>query len=70
MNRAMTVSRSRDHKAPISKPQEGPVAFHFNYIFHRIPGKLYYLALLDSNQQIFAGSKPEFEDFLKSLIVE
>jgi hypothetical protein len=55
---------------PIQKPQEKPVAFHFDYIFHRIPGKLYYLVLLDSNQQIFAGSKPEFETFLKSLIVE
>jgi hypothetical protein len=55
---------------PITKPQEKPVTFHFAYISHRIPGKLYYLVLLDSNQQIFAGSKPEFEDFLKSLAVE
>jgi hypothetical protein len=55
---------------PTVKPQETPVAFHFEYIFRRIPGKLYYLVLLDSNQQIFANSKPEFEQFLKSLIVE
>jgi hypothetical protein len=55
---------------PLTKPQEKPVAFHFNYIFHRIPGKLYYLVLLDSNQQIFANSKPEFQEFLKSLVVE
>ncbi len=55
---------------PITKPQEQPVAFHFAYISHRIPGKLYYLVLLDSNQQIFANSKPEFDQFLKSLVVE
>jgi len=55
---------------PVTKPTETPVAFHFNYVFHRIPGKLYYLVLLDSNQQIFAASKPEFDDFLKSLVVE
>ncbi|HEV2578181.1 MAG TPA: hypothetical protein VGU25_13315 [Acidobacteriaceae bacterium] len=55
---------------PVEKPQEKPVAFHFDYIFHRIPGKLYYLVLLDSNQQIFATSKPEFDEFLKSLVVE
>ena len=55
---------------PITKPQETPVAFQFDYMFHRIPGKLYYLVLLDSNAQIFAGSKPEFQDFLKSLVVE
>jgi hypothetical protein len=55
---------------PIEKPQEKPVAFHFEYIFHRIPGKLYYLVLLDSNQQIYANSKPEFDEFLKSLVVD
>lgn len=55
---------------PTVKPQETPVTFHFNYIFHRIPGKLYYLVLLDSNQQIFANSKPEFDQFLKSVVVE
>ena len=55
---------------PITKPQEQPVAFHFAYIFHRIHGKLYYLVLLDSNQQIFANSKPEFVQFLKSLVIE
>lgn len=55
---------------PTTKPQEQPVAFHFAYIFHRIPGKLYYLVLMDSNQQIFTGSKPEFVEFLKSVTVE
>jgi hypothetical protein len=55
---------------PMKKGQEGPVAFHVEPNFRRVPGKLYYLVLLDSNQQIFANSKPEFESFLKSLIVE
>ena len=52
------------------KGQEGPVVFHVEPSFRRIPGKLYYLALMDSNSEIFAGSKTEFDEFLKSLVVE
>ncbi|HXP11871.1 MAG TPA: hypothetical protein VN828_25410 [Acidobacteriaceae bacterium] len=55
---------------PMQKGQAGPVAFHADPNFRRIPGKLYYLLVLDSNQQIFANSKPEFDQFLKSLVVE
>lgn len=55
---------------PMKDGQQGPVAFHINPGFRRIPGKLYYLVLMDSNEQIFAATKPGFVEFLKSLTIE
>ncbi|HZQ44105.1 MAG TPA: hypothetical protein VFA99_12695 [Acidobacteriaceae bacterium] len=63
---------------PFEKPQgplmregqHGRAYFRAEPRFHRIGGKLYYLVLLDSNQQIFAASKAEFDEFLKSIVVE
>lgn len=52
------------------KGQKGPVAFRIDPTFRRIPGTLYYMVLMDSNQQIFATSKPGFDAFLKSLVAE
>jgi hypothetical protein len=60
----------KPHGPPMAKGKEGPVAFRIAPRFHRIPGKLFYLTVLDSNQQIFADSKPQFDEFLKSLVVE
>jgi hypothetical protein len=55
---------------PTQGAQSGPVAFRVEPEFRRIPGKLFYLVVLDSNQAIFATSKPTFDAVLQSLIVE
>lgn len=63
---------------PFEKPEDpikkeglhGRAYFRAEPVFHRIPGKLYYMVLLDSNQQIFPSSKPQFEEFLKSIVVD
>jgi hypothetical protein len=38
--------------------------------YHRLPGKLYYLVLLDSNVAIFDAAKQDYDFFLKSIHVE
>lgn len=55
---------------PLQGTQPGPVAFRAEPNFRRIPGRLFYLVVLDSNEKIFASSKPMFDAFLQSLIVE
>ena len=38
--------------------------------YHRLPGKRYFLVLLDSNAAIFDAAKQDYDFFLKSIRVE
>lgn len=38
--------------------------------YHRLPGKRYYLVLLDANAAIFDAAKRDYDFFLKSMRVE
>ena len=60
---------------PLSPPMAGQkqnetVYFHPDEEFHRLPGKVYYVVLLDSNVSIFEASKQDYDFFLKSMRVE
>ena len=54
------------------KPESGggPVAYHPNQIQQRIPGKLYYLVMLDTAASIEGPAMKDFEYFLQNLTVE
>jgi hypothetical protein len=60
---------------PESPPKAGEkqnemVYFRADEEYHRLPGKLYYLVLLDSNVSIFDAANQDYEFFLKSMRVE
>jgi hypothetical protein len=61
-------------ESPQGPPQPaagaGPVAYHPNQIQLRIPGKLYYLVLLDTAASIEEPALKDFEFFLQNLTVE
>ncbi|MGA9671270.1 MAG: hypothetical protein WBQ94_18815, partial [Terracidiphilus sp.] len=57
-------------RLPASSGQEGPRAYHPNQIQQRIPGKLYYLVLLDTAASIEEPAMKDFDFFLQNLIVE
>jgi len=46
------------------------VYFRPDEVFHRLPGKLYYLVILDSNAEIFDPAKKDFDFFLGSIRAE
>lgn len=54
------------------KPKEGDKMVYYTAgkEYHRLPEKLYYLVLLDSNAAIFDKAKQDYEFFLKSMRVE
>jgi len=47
-----------------------PVAFRFALQYRRMPGRIFYAVLLDSNAQIFDGAKPDWEVVVKSVVAE
>jgi len=49
---------------------EGPQAFHPGQIHQRIPGKLYYLVLLDTAASIEEPAMKDYDFFLQNLTVE
>jgi hypothetical protein len=55
---------------PTSKGAEGAKAYHPGQIHQRIPGKLYYLVLLDTAASIEEPAMKDFDFFLDNLIVE
>lgn len=55
---------------PVSKGQESAQAFRPNQIQQRIPGKLYYLVLLDTASSIEEPAMKDFDFFLDNLAVE
>ena len=61
-------------ESPQGPPQPaagaGPVAYHPNQIQQRIPGKLYYLVLLDTASSIEEPALKDFDFFLQNLTVE
>jgi hypothetical protein len=50
-----------------SKKSKGPVYYRPDAVFHRLPGKLYYLVILDSNESIFAPASKDYDFFLHSI---
>jgi len=55
---------------PKQEGNEGVKAYHPNQIQQRIPGKLYYLVLLDTASSIEEPALKEFDFFLENLTVE
>jgi hypothetical protein len=55
---------------PQPKAGAGPVAYHPDQIQQRIPGKLYYLVLLDAAASIEEPALKDFDFFLQNLTVE
>jgi hypothetical protein len=78
----LTVAFERDapkydgliFERPMSPPKTGdskdPVYYHPDEVFHRLPGKMYYFVILDSNASIFALASKDFDFFLHSLRAE
>jgi hypothetical protein len=50
-----------------SKKSKRPVYYRPDTVFHRLPGKIYYLVILDSNASIFAPASKDFDFFLHSI---
>ncbi|MGB9406602.1 MAG: hypothetical protein WCA89_03645, partial [Terracidiphilus sp.] len=61
-------------EAPLSLPQsgvkEGTQAYHPGQVLQRIPGKLYYLVLLDTAASIEEPAMKDLDFFLENLTVE
>jgi hypothetical protein len=55
---------------PQPKAGAGPVAYHPNQIQQRIPGKLYYVVLLDAAASIEEPALKDYDFFLQNLTVE
>jgi hypothetical protein len=55
---------------PLSNGQESAQVFHPNQLQQRIPGKLYYLVLLDTASSIEEPAMEDFGFFLENLTVE
>jgi hypothetical protein len=55
---------------PQPKAGAGPVAYHPSQIQQRIPGKLYYVVLLDTAASIEEPALKDFDFFLQNLTVE
>jgi hypothetical protein len=55
---------------PHKEGKEGPETFRFAQIQQRMPGKLFYLILLDTAASIEEPAMKDFEFFLQNLIVE
>jgi hypothetical protein len=58
------------HALPKLGVNEGPQAFHPGQIHQRIPGKLYYLVLLDTAASIEEPAMKDYDFFLQNLTVE
>jgi hypothetical protein len=58
-------------EAPPKPTEQGKMTyFRPGEGYHRLPGKMYYLVLLDSNVAIFDAAKKDYDFFLKSIRVE
>jgi hypothetical protein len=55
---------------PTTQPTNTPVVFHFAPQYRRMPGRMFYAVLLDSNEEIFEGAKPNWDEVLKTVVVE
>ena len=55
---------------PKSNGEEGAKVYHPNQLHQRIPGKLYYLVLLDTAASIEESAMKDFDFFLENLTVE
>jgi hypothetical protein len=53
-----------------STKSKGPVYYRPDMVFHRLPGKIYYLVILDSNASIFAPASKDYDFFLHSIRLE
>jgi hypothetical protein len=57
-------------EAPKSDPEKGPQYFRPSQTLQRIPGKLYYLVLLDTAASIETPALSDFDFFLQNLVIE
>lgn len=62
-----------EHPASIqldTKKKDVVQYFRPDEVYHRLPGKRYFLLLLDSNEDIFKSAKNDFDFFVHSVVVE
>ena len=60
---------------PIALPKpepksSGPAFYRPQETLQRLPGTRYFVIILDANQDIYKPSRADFDDLLKSLVVD
>ena len=55
---------------PTTDKNGQPVFFRAAEALQRFPGNRYFFIALDSNQEIYSRARAEFDDFLKSLVID